>query len=78
MRLAVLANLPGLTSRILSARSVLSMRSGRKKAASRVRELRNFIYGWLSFTAYCYRSVKHRTKELRPGGFSCTRRDQGE
>jgi hypothetical protein len=39
----------GLTSRILSARSLLSMRSGHKNAASRVRELRNFIYGWAKF-----------------------------
>lgn len=46
----------GLTSRILSARSLLSMRSGHKNAASRVRELRNFIYGWAKFHGLLLRS----------------------
>jgi hypothetical protein len=39
----------GLTSRVLAARSLLSMRNGHKHAGSRVQELREFIYGWAKF-----------------------------
>jgi hypothetical protein len=39
----------GLTTRILAVPSLLSIRASNGHAASRVRELREFIYGWAKF-----------------------------
>ncbi len=38
-----------LVGKILSAWSVFSVRDGKKDAASRVQEIREFIYGWAKY-----------------------------
>lgn len=39
----------GIGNRLLYAHATMTVRSGREGAASRVRELREFIYGWAVF-----------------------------
>jgi hypothetical protein len=46
----------GLTLKILSLPSLLSIRDGNSEATSRVKELREFIYGWARFNGLILQS----------------------